>query len=52
VAIEEQWEKLLFGYEDIFLKTLAQMNPAMGGDPSIGYVISLSPNNTVEKAEP
>jgi hypothetical protein len=28
-------EELLFGYEDPFLKTLKEMDPMLGGDPSI-----------------
>ena len=39
---------MLFGYDDPFLKQMATLNPAEGGDPSIPYNVNLNANFTSE----
>lgn len=34
--------ELLFGYEDPFLKNLKEMDPMLGGDPSIETKVALN----------
>lgn len=44
--------ELLFGYEDPFLKTLKEMDPMLGGDPSIETKVALNePNATLAEAK-
>lgn len=44
-------EELLFGYEDDFLKQLKEMDPMLGGDPSIVTLVALNePNSTLEES--
>jgi hypothetical protein len=46
---ERTVNELLFGYEDPFLKTLKEMDPMLGGDPSIEAMVALNePNATLE----
>jgi hypothetical protein len=35
-------QELLFGYEDDFLRQLRDLDPAMGGDPSLSIVVALN----------
>lgn len=44
--------ELLFGYQDPFLQTLKEMDPMLGGDPSIETTVALNePNATLEEAK-
>ena len=44
-------QEYLFGYEDPFLKTLKELDPLMGGDPSLEDIVALNePNATLEEA--
>lgn len=49
---ERSPKELVLGYEDDFLRNLRDMDPAMGGDPSINIVVAINePNSTEEQAK-
>lgn len=52
LAVERTVREHLFGYEDSFIKQLKELDPAMGGDPSLSTWIALNePNSTEEQAK-
>ena len=51
LTVKKTARELLFGYSDPLLVTLKEMDPAMGGDPSIDPVIHFNElNSTREQA--
>lgn len=47
ITQERSVKELVLGYEDDFLRNLRDMDPVIGGDPSINIVVAINdPNST------
>ncbi len=49
LTVRKRARELLFGYTDRFLETFKNLDPAMGGDPSIDPVIHLNELNSTRE---
>jgi hypothetical protein len=48
LTVQRSVRDILFGYDDDFIRQLKELDPAMGGDPSLSTIVGLNEPNITE----